>query len=289
MRCLSFFLKRAKKWKQWLRETGRVWTLIWVSCRFEVILIPAQLQTAVWISCVHLFIFFWIWVECDEWRQRKGSAVKTQCHKPQLVFKWRVEGYQDEARCFKLKCGLVIKKKNWVRIIHFITCLYMLGTVGFMITPSLATPVQATQQEELIGSCYAVYPVSLLDSKHIFSKLTCGCVIHLPVHSDAGTIAHTHTHICTLQILIASFHWLFFFFFLHAHIMENPPCIAARDVTHGCFVCVSHMKISPQRSIFSHPQQPGVGLPVSKAGLLILCTVESWSFFSFCSRCCFLR
>lgn len=111
---------------------------------------------------------------------------------------------------------------------------------------------------------------------------------HLPTGSLRCWHNRTHSHICTLQMLTTSFHW-FWLIFLHAHILENPPCMAVRDVTHGCFVCVSHMKISPHRSILSRPQQPVGGLPVSKARLLFLCTVESWSFFffSFCSRCCF--
>lgn len=29
-------------------------------------------------------------------------------------------------------------------------------------------------------------------------------------------------------------------FLLHAHSVEKPPCMAAREMTHSCLVCVSH-------------------------------------------------
>lgn len=41
-----------------------------------------------------------------------------------------------------------------------------------------------------------------------------------------------------IQITITYFH--VDSFLLHAHSVEKPPCMAAREMTHSCSVCVSH-------------------------------------------------
>lgn len=64
---------------------------------------------------------------------------------------------------------------------------------------------------------------------------------------------------------------------------EKPPCTAARDVTHGCLVCVSHRKFH-HRATSEPPAAAWCGSPsVSGSPVVPLdCRVMSFSFAFFC-------
>lgn len=110
---------------------------------------------------------------------------------------------------------------------------------------------QVRKQSEEKSSITSIYKFSCLeerqhkkqfsfknDASHFLpspnsTDSTCGRVVQLPVQSHVGAnAAHANNnHLFSRR---------FFFFLSHAHSVEKPPCMAAREMTHSCLVCVSH-------------------------------------------------
>lgn len=81
-------------------------------------------------------------------------------------------------------------------------------------------------------------------------------------------------------------------FLLHAPSVENPPCMAAREMTHSCLVCVSHRTFHHRVT----SQLPAAACRGSSsisgwAAVALNCWVmrffSFFFFFSLFSRCCF--
>ncbi len=144
-----------------------------------------------------------------------------------------------------------------------LSCLYY---IGFIIR------LHCTSETENRGGLDSIF--NLLCSLELKKTKTTRCFAdwHGPViHRWAQTAyLHKHTFKYTSQLL---FTFVRACFYAYAHIMENPSSMPDKDMSHHWLLCVSHMHL-----LHSAAHSSRACWSCVCAGLLFLCTVESWSF-----------